>query len=101
MNNFLTNEEKELLSDYVRPEVLEPCYKQLGKKNAIPFFVRPTATEIETLAGVTGLDNNPLGLLIGVDRRKISRWQTPANDWPDYSQWVLICLLAVKALADK
>ena len=101
MNNFLTNKEKELLLDYVRPEVLEPCYKRLGKKDALPFFNRPTEIEIETLVKLTGLENNPLGVLIGVDRRKVSRWQTPADDWPTYSQWVLICLLAAKALADK
>ena len=99
MNEFLTEQEKELLSDYVRPETLEPCYKQLGGgKDKLPHFERPNIAEINKITDLIGGSPSEIGLRIGLDRRKISRWQGKGDELPYYSQWVLLCILAANKL---
>ena len=98
MDAFLSTKDKDNLSNYVRPETLEPCFKQLGKKDAQPHFNRPTFNEIRTLAQLIGLEGSSLGLLVGVDGRKARRWQGNTNDGPSYSQWTMICVQAAKCI---
>ncbi len=98
MDKFLTQSDKDILSKYVRAETLEPCYKQLGKKDAQPIYNRPTPSEIRTLAQVIDYEGSALGLLVGVDGRKARRWQSPTGELPRFSEWVLICVLAVSKL---
>ncbi len=98
MNDFLTDNEKEMLSMHVRRETLEPCYKQLGKKDARPLYNRPDHSEVRTLAKIIGHEGSALGLKVGVDSRWARRWQSPTGSHPTYSEWVLICMLAVKEL---
>ncbi len=98
MNDFLTDSDIDLLSEHVRRETLEPCYKQLGKKDARPLYNRPNHNEVRTLAQIIGYEGSALGLKVGVDSRSARRWQSSTGSYPTYSEWVLICLLAVRKL---
>ncbi len=99
MNNFLSDHDKELLSFYVRPETLEPCFKQIGKKDARPHYNRPTYVEVRSLAKLIGLEGSALGLLVGKDARLVRRWQSVNGIAPDYSDWTLLCIYAAKTLS--
>lgn len=98
MDKYLTATDKENLANYVRIETLEPCFKQIGKKDALPLYHRPTHTEVRELAKLIGIEGSALGLLVGADGRKARRWQSPIEEYPTYSQWALICLAAAKTL---
>lgn len=90
--------DKENLSNYVRMETLEPCFKQLGRKNAQPLYNRPTFSEVRTIAQLIGREGSALGLLVGVDGRKARRWQSDTGDFPNYSQWTMLCVYAAKVI---
>ncbi len=99
MNPFLNITDIANLSDYVRAETLDPCYKQLGKKDAMPRYIRPTVSEVRTLVQLIGLKGSKLGLAVGVDSRTARRWQGDTGQSPKYSEWMLICIIAAKKLA--
>lgn len=96
MKKFLSDSDIDKLCEHVRPETLEPCYKQVGKKDAQPMYNRPTHNEVRALAKIIGCEGSQLGLLIGVDGRRARRWQSPSGEFPTYTQWLAICLLAAK-----
>ncbi len=101
MDKYLSKNDIERLSNYVRPETLEPCFKQLGKKDALPHFNRPTHLEVREIARLIGCEGSQLGLLVGEGGRKARRWQSETGETPTYSQWTMLCVRAAMVLSEK
>ena len=69
------------------------------RKYSSPIYCRPTSSEVRTIFQTIGNSGNQTATAIGVNNRRVRNWQDQTKDeLPSYTQWVLLCQLAAKAL---